>query len=623
MRALKRVSFLSRFWLCHLGHRFPPALPSRVPAFGLAPYLETDIDTSSLSFIVRKAYKKAVLKLHPDRRHKHKFHPNHLDLDDPQLLLQASLHGTAAVMKYATPPPEPVDPALEKALLVRFQRIQAAYDILAVPEKRCVYDKQMLADEEMSLFGERRALREARREAWRAAHPPPPPVPENLADVKPPFVWDVDRKQPLFWDPNPQPNPAPPSDEPGMQLIRKEDAAASSKYIFTREAAVKRLVEIDDENYGAYKFIKGVSLGAVELQSKDLIPVRRRERRRFDSAATLVAHEPVSALPPKDGAEIPEPPKPEPPKPEPPKKADIRRTSQIVRLAQTMTTADMQHARLKLEREQALLTQIEAVKSQEEVHRLRVERERQRAQLELQMRMAMIEKQRERLKAEEELEKLRVEQAKLAAATAQLSAQVHVWPQQVQVTQKPQRRRVNSDVGRQKQDIWPTKEVANEWSAWDAGGWGNVQPTGADAGWDTTWNGDWDNPNHHPPLHQKQESRKSRTKEHNANNARMDDWDAPPPAKDKTDINRKTRSRSKSFSVGKAETKQQANLREGADYWEQTQPNPEEKHQPRKLTKPAKVKFDMVDVPPQFRPYELPEESKGTLSGFKRLFGRT
>jgi len=50
-------------------------------------------------------------------------------------------------------------------------------------------------------------------------------------------------------------------------------------------------------------------------------------------------------------------------------------------------------ARLKLEREQVLLTQIEAVKAQEEVHRLRVERERERAQLELQMRIAMVEKE--------------------------------------------------------------------------------------------------------------------------------------------------------------------------------------------------------------------------------------
>src|SRR5260370_25904774 len=122
-----------------LGHRIPPALPS-VSAFGLAPYLETDIYISSFRCIVQKAYKKAILKLHPDRHRKHKSHlpPNALDLDDPQLLLQASLHGTASVMKYTAPPP---DPALEKALLARFERIQAAYDILSVPKKQQAYDK--------------------------------------------------------------------------------------------------------------------------------------------------------------------------------------------------------------------------------------------------------------------------------------------------------------------------------------------------------------------------------------------------------------------------------------------------------------------------------------------------
>jgi len=318
---------LSILGLRSLGHRLPPVLPSPVLASGLAPYLETDIHTLSP---VRKAYKKAIFRLHPDRRRKQKSHapPNALDFDGPQLLLQASLHGTAAVMKYTPPPPEPVDPSLEKALLARFERIQAAYDILSVPEKRQAYDKEMLADEEKSLFGERKAQREARQEARRErrreTHRPAPhlptPVSENQTNIKPPFVWDVDRKQPLFWDLNPQPNHAFPSGEESMQLIRKEDAAESSKYIFTREAAVKRLVEIDDENYGGFKFIKGVSLGAVELQSKEL----------------------------------------------------------------------------------------------------------------------------------------RVEQAKLAAAAAQLSAQMQVWPQQVNVTRKPQRPRMNNDVGRRKQDAWPT-----------------------------------------------------------------------------------------------------------------------------------------------------------------------
>jgi len=511
------------------------------------------------------------------------------------------------VIKYAPPPPEPVDPALEKALLARFERIQAAYDILSVPEKRQAYDKEMLAAEEMSLFGERKARREARWDARREtlANYLPPTVPENPTDIKPPFVWDVDRKQPLFWDPNPQPNHAPPSGEAGMQLIRKDDATPSSKYIFTREAAMKRLVEINDDSYGGFKFIKGVSLGAVELQSKDLAPVRRPVRRRNDSAATLVTPEPAPA-PPKVAVEIQEP----------PEKTDIRRASQIVRLAHAMTTADMYQARLKLEREQALLTQLEAVKAQEEAHRLRVERQRQRVQHELQRRMAMVEKERERIRAEEELEKLRTEQAKLTAATAQLSAQMQAWPQQVNVAQKPRRARVNSDIGRH---IWP-KEVASEWGGRDAGSWGNVESTGAGAGWDTTWNGRWENPSYHNPPQQKQESRKSRTKERNATNDWVDGWGAQPPAKDVMDTGRRPRTRS--FSVGQAEMKQRAKSRVQADYWEQTQPEPEEKSQPRKLTKPAKVKFDMIDVPAQFRPVEPPGEPKGTLSGFKRLFGR-
>jgi len=119
-----------------------------------------------------------------------------------------------------------------------------------------------------------------------------------------------------------------------MQLIRKEDAAESSKYIFTHEAAVKRLVEIDDENYGGFKFIKGVLLGAVELQSKELVPVRRPVCRRQDSADTLVAPEPAPTLPPQVTVDIPEP----------PKKTDICRASQIVKLGHAMTNADLYQA---------------------------------------------------------------------------------------------------------------------------------------------------------------------------------------------------------------------------------------------------------------------------------------
>jgi len=85
---------------------------------------------------------------------------------------------------------------------------------------------------------------------------------------------------------------------------------------------------------------------------------------------------------------------------------------------------------------------------------------------------------------------------------------------------------------------------------------------------------------------------------------------------------RRTRTRSRSFSVGQAETKQRARFKQRADYWGQTQPEPEEKHQPRKLMKPVKVKFGMIDVLAQFRPYEPSGELKGTLSGFMRLFGR-
>ena len=82
----------------------------------------------------------------------------------------------------------------------------------------------MMADAPMSLFGEDKA----RREEWRAAHLLlSASVPENLTDVKPPFVWENGPSSTL--------NPCP------SQLIHKEDAA--------REAAVNRLVENNDEEW--------------------------------------------------------------------------------------------------------------------------------------------------------------------------------------------------------------------------------------------------------------------------------------------------------------------------------------------------------------------------------------
>jgi len=85
-------------------------------------------------------------------------------------------------------------------------------------------------------------------------------------------------------------------------------------------------------------------------------------------------------------------------------------------------------------------------------------------QHELQKRVAMVEKEREGIRAEEGVEKLRIEQAKLTAATAHLSARMQAWPQQVKIAQKPRRARVNSDVGR----IWPNED-ASEWDRRDAG----------------------------------------------------------------------------------------------------------------------------------------------------------
>ena len=97
------------------------------------------------------------------------------------------------------------------------------------------------------MFGGRADVDEARREEWSAAHLLlSVSVPENLTDVKPPFVWEN--------GPSTRPQPRPPD-----LLIYKEDVAIWSKYFFTREAAVNRLVEINDEDYGAFKSTEGVS----------------------------------------------------------------------------------------------------------------------------------------------------------------------------------------------------------------------------------------------------------------------------------------------------------------------------------------------------------------------------
>ena len=101
-----------------------------------------------------------------------------------------------------------------------------------------------MTDVPMSSFGEDKA----QREEWRAAHlllsvAVAVLVPENLTRL-------LCRK-------TAPPLPATPAWP--SRLIHKEDAATWSKYYFTREAAVKRLVEINDEDYGAFKSIEDVS----------------------------------------------------------------------------------------------------------------------------------------------------------------------------------------------------------------------------------------------------------------------------------------------------------------------------------------------------------------------------
>ena len=90
--------------------------------------------------------------------------------------------------------------------------------------------------------------------------------------------------------------------------------------------------------------------GSYRVTIEGPTPVHRLLHKRIDSATTLVAPEsaPASPVPPPmEPAMIPKR----------PRKADIREASQIIVLAHGVTNGDTCHARLKLEREQASLTQ--------------------------------------------------------------------------------------------------------------------------------------------------------------------------------------------------------------------------------------------------------------------------
>ena len=103
--------------------------------------------------------------------------------------------------------------------------------------------------------------------------------------------------------------------------------------------------------------------GSYRVTIEGPTPVHRLLHKRTDSPTTLVAPEPAPAPPvppPKEPVMIPEP----------PRRADIRRPSQVINLAHAMTNEDTCHARLKLDKEQALLTQIDAIKAQEEAYRV-------------------------------------------------------------------------------------------------------------------------------------------------------------------------------------------------------------------------------------------------------------
>ena len=162
------------------------------------------------------------------------------------------------------------------------------------------------------MFGGRADADEARQEEWRAAHlllsvAVAVHVPENLTrflcgKTAPPLPA----------------TPAWPS-----RLIHKEGAATWSKYFFTREAIVKRLVGINDEDDGAFKSTEGVSLGAIESLPTDPTRVRqsvhKRQENRLSSHSGRWLGEPAPAPPappPNDREDPPDSPK-----------VDVRRAS--------------------------------------------------------------------------------------------------------------------------------------------------------------------------------------------------------------------------------------------------------------------------------------------------------
>ena len=128
--------------------------------------------------------------------------------------------------------------------------------------------------------------------------------------------------------PSTRPQPRPPD-----LLIYKEDVAIWSKYFFTREAIVKRLVGINDEDDGAFKSIEGVSLGAIESLPTDPTRVRqsvhKRQENRLSSHSGRWIGEPAPA-----------PPAPPPNDREDPKEDRYPQSIEVVKLARAMTTPE-------------------------------------------------------------------------------------------------------------------------------------------------------------------------------------------------------------------------------------------------------------------------------------------